>query len=492
MHCRVRPAAAGIANDKEADVSNHSITPWRLRAIAATALAALLAGCGGGGADSGINPFDPDRAVRASNCSVADNKRWLADYFLGNATDGVRPNYFWYRLSPQADPAAHADEAAYFDALLYTGTDPAFPADRWSGYQATQDFNNFFGAGQTLGYGIFVAGMEVQGQPAQPLYVRYVEPLSPAARLGVTRGDRVVSVNGLTAADLITSGDYSLLAPVSTSDRLTLVLADTAGTQRTLDVPAELYTLAPVTGATTVTTPQGRRMGYLHVKDMISQVSGGLASAFAQFNGANLSDLVIDLRYNGGGLVSTAAEIASYVAAPSDQGRVFSRLLYNDRKSANNRDYLFGSVPNQLGLSRVFVLVGPRTCSASEQLINGLRGIGIQVVLIGDTTCGKPVGFLPQDNGCGTTYSVVNFESVNERNQGRYFDGFATCSVVEDFTRPLGATSEPLLSVARQVADGADCAVASAPVRERTQALRARGVTRPLLGDGERPAAIPR
>jgi hypothetical protein len=470
---------------------NARSTP-RLRALATAALISLLAACGGGGGEGGSFGAR-DQPVRASNCSVADNKRWLADYFLGNAADGVRPNYFWYASSPQANPFAYPDEAAYFTALLYTGADPAFPArDRWSNYQSTQEFNSFFGAGQSLGYGIFVSGLEVQGQPTQPLYVRYVEPLSPAARLGVVRGDRIMSVNGRSAAELIAAGDYSSLSATATTEHAVVVLADTQGRQRTLDVPAELYTLSPVNGARVVTTPQGRRMGYLVIKDMIAQASGGLASAFAQFRGSNVTELAIDLRYNGGGLISTAAEIGSYVAAPSDNGRIFSQLLYNDLKAGSNRNYLFGIVADQLSLNRVFVLAGPRTCSASEQLVNGLRGIGIDVVLIGDTTCGKPVGFLPQDNGCGTTYSVVNFESANERNEGRYFDGFAACPVAEDFTQALGAATEPLLNAARLVADGAVCAVASTPARERTQALRARGVARPLVSDGERPAAIPR
>ncbi|MDZ7812525.1 MAG: hypothetical protein U5L74_05170 [Ideonella sp.] len=85
----------------------------------------------------------------------------------------------------------------------------------------------------------------------------------------------------------------------------------------------------------------------------------------------------------------------------------------------------------------------------------------MSVVTIGDTTCGKPVGFLPQADGCGTTFSVVNFESVNARNEGRYFNGFAaTCSVAEDFTKPLGSVSEPLLVAAANHADGLGCPVA--------------------------------
>ena len=115
------------------------------------------------------------------------------------------------------------------------------------------------------------------------------------------------------------------------------------------------------------------------------------------------------------------------------------------------------------------MLAGPRTCSASEQVINGLRGVGVNVIAIGDSTCGKPVGFLPQGNSCGTTYSVVNFESVNARNEGRYFDGFqATCLEAEDFRTAVGAINDPLLVAAAYHADNGFCRAGTA-LREQPQ-----------------------
>ena len=90
-------------------------------------------------------------------------------------------------------------------------------------------------------------------------------------------------------------------------------------------------------------------------------------------------------------------------------------------------------------------------------MINGLRGVGVQVIAVGDTTCGKPVGFLPTSR-CGQTYSVVNFESVNARNEGRYWDGFdATCAVIENFSVQQGAATDPLLAAAVRLADGGTC-----------------------------------
>jgi hypothetical protein len=108
----------------------------------------------------------------------------------------------------------------------------------------------------------------------------------------------------------------------------------------------------------------------------------------------------------------------------------------------------------------VYVLTGPNTCSASESIINGLRGVGVQVFLIGSTTCGKPFGFYPQDN-CGTTYFSIQFQGVNNMGDGDYPDGFAAqnqsgasskkldgCSVTDDFAHELGDPNEGRLKAA--------------------------------------------
>jgi carboxyl-terminal processing protease len=460
-------------------MANH-VLPARIhrtRTLIAAAAVALLAACGGGGGDDVVDGIDGG----PFSCSVGDQKTWLRNYF--------NDWYFWYRLSPNPAPAAYASVSGYFDALLYTGVDASFPADRWSNYESTASFNRFFGEGQTLGYGVTVAGREVSGLPSQPLYVRYVEPLSPAAGAAVVRGDRVMSINGRSAADLIAADDFDALTATTAGQQITLVLRNAAGVDRSVTLASAIYALSPVPRSQVVTTPLGRRLGYVVVKDMISQASSPLASAFADFRAQGVSDVVIDLRYNGGGLVSVGASLASYVTGSRAAGQTYSTLLFNDKRAtANNESFTFSNPPSALGITRAYVLTGRRTCSSSEQVINGLRGVGVQVISIGETTCGKPVGFVPQEDGCGTTYSVVNFESVNARNEGRYFDGFAaTCAVAEDFTKPLGTTIEPLLAAARTLADGGACPVAATGVQPMSL-RRATAGPEP----GERRGMIPR
>jgi hypothetical protein len=130
-----------------------------------------------------------------------------------------------------------------------------------------------------------------------------------------------------------------------------------------------------------------------------------------------------------------------------------------------------------LNLLRVFVLTGPYTCSASESIINSLRGIGVPVVQIGSTTCGKPYGFYPQDN-CGTTYFSIQFRGVNALNFGDYSDGFSPanapvltnavvpgCAVADDFTHALGDPAEARLAAALGYRTSTNCPPATGLAR---------------------------
>lgn len=453
---------------------------WTVRAAAA-ALLASLAACGGGGGQAGTPMFNIPNPATVSQCATAPRKQALREYF--------DDWYFWYQTSPKPDPGNGASLFDYFESLLSTGTDPGAPLDRWSYYGSTAAFEQFFTEGQTLGYGVLVNGLETSGRPDLPLYVRYVDPQSPAAQAGVVRGDRILSINGKSAAEVIRAGDFSALSASAAGEALTLQISH-AGELRDLGLKAATYNLEPVTNQRVLTSPQGKRVGYVMVKDMVSQALQPVTDAMVQFQAAGVSELVLDLRYNGGGLVSVGRDIASLVAGSRGAGRAYASLVYNDRKAAQyNTSYNFNTPPQALGLQRVYILAGERTCSASEQLANGLRGV-VDVVLVGHATCGKPVGFNPADDGCGVTYSVVNFESVNALGQGRYFDGLVPqCAANEDFTQALGTGTEPLLAVALKHADGGGCAAPTASAARRSLSAAKK---RALISEGERPAMIAR
>jgi hypothetical protein len=193
-----------------------------------------------------------------------------------------------------------------------------------------------------------------------------------------------------------------------------------------------------------------------------------LIAAFASFQQQNVTDLVIDLRYNGGGLLAIASEVAYMISGNvPTAGRPFERLVFNDKHTAINpvtggaltpMPFFNTSSTGQplptLNLPRVFVLTGGMTCSASESIINGLRGVNVEVIQVGSKTCGKPYGFYPTDN-CGTTYFSVQFKGVNAAGFGDYTDGFGPsaerlpgCSVRDDFFWPLGHHLEERLAAA--------------------------------------------
>lgn len=411
--------------------------------------AALLAACGGGGESS---------KPGAASCELDTQKSWLRDYMLDS--------YFWSGIAPNPAPDGYASLDAYLDALRFTG-DATVPRDRWSTIQDSMSYNRFFGDGSTLGYGLQVNGRELE----LPLRARYIEPGSPAAAASVVRGDIIVSVNGRSAADLIAANDFALLSPTQAGDAITVVL-DTAAGRRTVTLTAGVYALVPVAAPQVITLANGRKAGYLFLKDFITQAEAPLAAAMASFRDAGATELILDLRYNGGGRVSTAAMLASLIAGSARNGSVFATLNFNARHTGSNNAYTLSAAAAS-PFTRAVVLTGSRTCSASELVVNGLKPY-MPVVTVGAASCGKPFGFVPVQS-CGNTYSAVNFESFNAAGQGRYYNGIdATCPVAEDFTRPLGDPTETLTAAAASYLGSGTCPTAAAAARAGSAAVAAR------------------
>ena len=222
-----------------------------------------------------------------------------------------------------------------------------------------------------------------------------------------------------------------------------------------------------------------------------------------QFEANNVDDLIIDLRYNGGGFLYIASQLGYMVAGDTaTDGKIFDRLRFNDKypntnpvtgaalqptpfydaTSGNSDGFAAGVALPELNLQRVFILSTDNTCSASEALINGLSGIDIEVVLIGTTTCGKPYGYYATDN-CGTTYFTIQFDGINDKGEGGYSDGFTPmndpagfgvlqngCYVPDDITSVLGDASDPLISAALDYSVSGTCPTItkSSPMRQQS------------------------
>jgi hypothetical protein len=243
---------------------------------------------------------------------------------------------------------------------------------------------------------------------------------------------------------VVQSRDFSALSASAEGESLKLSWA--RGAQQHLDyLRSSIYDLNPVQNGRIFTLTNGRKVGYLMVTTMLTQASSPLASYFNQFGAAKVQYIILDLRYNGGGYVNIGALLASYFAGDVVNGQIYAQLRFNSKHSESNSNYLFSKPVSSFGLGRVYVLTGQRTCSASEQVIMGLRGVGVEVITIGSTTCGKPVGFVPA-NYCENTYLVENFSSYNNAGQGNYFFGLdPTCPGSEDFAKAFGDNQDPML-----------------------------------------------
>jgi carboxyl-terminal processing protease len=202
---------------------------------------------------------------------------------------------------------------------------------------------------------------------------------------------------------------------------------------------------------------------------------------------------VLDLRYNGGGLLQIAAGLGYMIAGTQAVGKTFEQLVFNDQY-APDAPFEFQTVGAygvskwlalpSLNLHRVFILSTEGTCSASESIINGLRGIGVEVILIGAQTCGKPYGFYATDN-CGTTYNTIQFSGVNAQGFGDYSDGFipsATdnakdkikgCELADDFNSELGSSQERLLGTALNFRAQGNCGLSQQAKQQKPNGVLA-------------------
>jgi len=403
--------------------------------------------------------------------------------------------YLWYKEVPDLNPASYAT-ADYFELLKTTArTASGNPKDRFHFTYPTAQWVRLAQSGVSAGYG--AQWVIVASRPPRRVVVAYTEPRSPATAAKLARGAQVLTVDGV---DLVNARDQASVDKLNAglfpsdpggSHRFSIL---DAGSSKPRDVTmvATDVTGTPVQNVATLHVPGGS-VGYMLFNDHLATSEKQLISAFDRLASDRVDDLVLDLRYNGGGYLDIASEVAYMIAGPAPTtGQAFEKTTFNDKYPT--RDPVTGApltpVPFHttsqgfsgprgvalptLNLPRVLVLTSANTCSASEAIINGLRGVGVQVIQIGTTTCGKPYGFYPEDN-CGTTYFSIQFQGVNAKGFGDYPDGFSPantaggrgvvvpgCSVADDFTHALGNPKERRLAAALAYRIDGSCPAASA------------------------------
>ena len=410
--------------------------------------------------------------------------------------------YLWYNEIVDQDPSLFSDTLVYFDELVTTATTPSgqlkdkfhftFDSEEW--FQLSQ-------SGVSAGYGIQWAFLS--STVPREILIAYTEPNSPATNIAqpLARGAIVLGVDGLDINDNTQAGIDALNAaffPTDGAQHTFTVLDLGAANSRDVTLTAANITSEPVQNTQVIEMLSGN-VGYMLFNDHIATAEQSLIDAVNQLNsfngGQGIDDLVLDMRYNGGGFLAIASELAYMIAgAVPTAGQTFEEMQFNDKHPVTNPvtgqalsptpfydvtlGAPFNAVPGQalptLDLPRVYVITGSGTCSASEAVMNGLRGVGVEVIQIGSTTCGKPYGFYAADN-CGTTYFTIQFRGVNALDFGDYTDGFSPnntpgaagpavlpgCSIADDFSRQLGDPTERRLAMALAFRDGQACTAAS-------------------------------
>ena len=353
--------------------------------------------------------------------------------------------YLWYSAMPPLDPASFGTPEEYLEAVRHR------PLDEHFSYITARASNRaFFGESQYVGLGL---SWTLVGRQ---LRILQVFPDSPASEAGLSRGDRVTAIAGELVEDLLVSGRLGdVIGPDEIGISIRVDFVDASGARRGSHLTKRVVTI-PTVSLTRTYDASGRRVGYIFFRNFVEPSFAALDAAFAQLSEARVDDVVLDMRYNGGGLVNVARHLASIIGGVRTRGQVFAEYFHNDKNLHRNEVLRFEDKPNAASLGRLIVITTPDSASASELVINALRPF-IPVAVIGDRTYGKPVGQY-QVEFCDKMLAPVSFSLRNADGVGDFFGGIpADCPAPDDIGRALGDPAEASLREALTYAATGSC-----------------------------------
>ena len=432
-------------------------------------LAAGATACGGGGGgNSGggtviVPPTSttPPPPPTTSNACSLSNRQDFAFSVLNE----------WYlfpeTLPSSLSPAPFSSVQAYIDAL--TATARGQGRDRFFTFiTSIQEENAFFASGSTAGFGIRLA---YQGSR---VFVIEAFEGAPALAAGIDRGTEILAIgtsstNLVTVTDILASqgpnGVTNALGPNTAGTSRVLRINDATGT-RELTVTKANFNIDPLSSryGVKVIDNGGQRVGYINMRTFISTANDQLRTAFADFRAQGITNFVIDFRYNGGGLVSTAELMGDLLGGNRFSSDVFSTTRFRPSKSSNNETKRFVVQPQSVSPVKIAFISTSATASASELVMNSfIPYLRANAALIGSNSFGKPVGQIAIDQAaCDDRIRVVAFAKDNAAGQGDYYSGLAatmgaTCAAADDITRPLGDPTEASLRTALDFVAGRSC-----------------------------------
>jgi len=389
--------------------------------------------------------------------------------------------YLWYNELPDINPSTVVDPIEYFEQMKTNAiTNNGLPKDRFHYAENTAEYNQYAETGISAGYGFTY--ILSQRTPPRKAIIAYSQTNSPAANMGIGRGAEIISIDGESLID----GDPAVLnaglLPLNLGENHTFVIRDlNSDMNRTVVLQSSEIVENPI-NTFGVIESANKKIGYIALNTFATATAETqLVDTINNLKQDQIDELILDLRYNGGGYLAISAQLSTMIAGIETSSQTFTQLIYNDKRSTENKAYPFpthtlgiaedysGGFPlPTLDLSRVYIISSNNTASASESLINGLRGVDFEVILIGNSTTGKPYGWLPEEN-CGTTYSTIQFKSANAKGFGDYADGFipstldngndqvSGCMVFEDIKHPLGDPNEKMLATAIHHIENGSC-----------------------------------
>ncbi len=384
--------------------------------------------------------------------------------------DAMSDIYLWADKLPDIDEKAETDSEKYFYKLLYTD-------DKWSFITDDIDAleNSFEGIEKSYGWSLTFGRFSNTNNIFA--LVEYVYPNTPAAKAGLKRGDIIVKIGN---GDITDDNYKDLLNNDALSIKLGVLGEGGISLGRTVHMEAKELNLNPVV-FTKIIEHGGKKIGYLFYAQYISKYNTSLDTAFQHLMDAHVTDLVLDLRYNPGGVTSAAQHLCSSIAPADvvDAGRKLVTFRWNDKyqtywESNNVNQQLkinFDSeVPHKMDLHNLYVLTGNGTASASELSITGLKPY-MNVTTIGETTYGKytaSITLKPKDIYDNSLYysefdnwgiQPIVLRYANSQGVTDFKDGFAPdIEVEEDLFEgiPLGNKEEKLLRVALKEITGVE------------------------------------
>lgn len=409
---------------------------------------AFIISCSGNSQKTNPNHTEPQLLTLSNDPAVC------ADSAQSNALvwEYLQEWYLWNESLPSNfNSAQYQSTAALIEEIKKYNN-----YDLWSTALPKTRYSEQFLQAQSASYGIKF-GFE---EATQSLRVFVVYPNSPADQQGLQRGDRISAIDGIPVADLKeTTAFENLMMPgkAGVDSEINVTWQNTDGEIRQASIARAITQHERIifTGTYAV---GGSNVGYL-VYDMFDHASSAnLNHAIVQLKKNNIDTLILDLRYNPGGMGHIANQLASQIAGENVRGETFNYLKYNDLKSSENHSIPFTLLEGQetLHLDSLIVLTSTRTASASELLINSLRP-HINVVLIGEQTSGKPVGMRAVAM-CEEVIFAVTQHNLNSEMQGDYFGGLdVDCPVEDSVTAQWGELDDRVFNEALYWLENGKC-----------------------------------